>query len=710
MNTDKKKSHIQYILISCLFLVIATLSVYWQVQHFDFVSFDDNEYVYDNFHVKNGITSENLIWAFTAFHSNNWHPLTWLSHMLDCQFYGLNPGLHHLTNLLFHIANSLLLFFIFKQMTGDLWKSGFLAALFALHPLHVESVAWISERKDVLSAFFWLLTLWCYIRYVRRPGLNRYALVLLFFIFGLLSKPMLVTLPFTLFLLDYWPLNRFHYQPLAGNQTKTQIIRLLLEKIPLLTLVPISCLLTFYAQRHGGVVKSIDIFPFQVRIANAIVSYISYIGKMIYPANLAFLYPHPGMPPWWKISGAFFLIITISFLSVKKIKKHPYVIVGWLWYLGTLIPVIGIIQVGMQAMADRYTYIPSIGLLIIAVWGIPEFFANWRNKRIWIAISATTAISIYAIVAWKQVGYWKNSISMLEHTLEVTSNNHIALDSLGVERFKQGKLDDAMSLFLQAARIYPNNPYTHFNMGVALYVKGNIQEAINQYLEAVHIEPNYFQAYSNLGAAFFSLGQTEEAIKHYIKAITIKPDYMDAYINLGIAFDTLGNFENAIKSYNQALHIDPNNINAHYNLAVDLEKIERLDEAILHYSQTIRLRPDFFDAHYRLSVALYKRGRMDEAINSYLEVLRINPDFAEAHNNLGVVLYNKGRVNEAIDHYLKALSIKPDYAEAYNNLGGSYFLKGDTKAAISAFQEALRINPEYANAKKNLQQVLMSQE
>jgi tetratricopeptide (TPR) repeat protein len=693
-----------------LFIAISAIIVYGQVRRHDFVSFDDNEYIYENPRVKSGVTLGNVIWAFTAFHSNNWHPLTWISHMMDCQLFGLNPGPHHLINLFFHIANSLLLFLVFKQMTGHAWKSGCLAALFALHPLHVESVAWISERKDVLSAFFWMLTTGCYIRYVRRPGLARYALALSCFILGLLSKPMLVTLPFTLFLLDYWPLNRLQCLALSVRQNKKQLVRLIVEKIPLLLLVPISCFLTFYAQKHGGVVKSIDVFPLQVRIANAVVSYISYIGKMIFPVKLAFLYPHHGMPPWWKILGAFLLIITLSFLAVKTIKKHPYILVGWLWYLGTLIPVIGIVQVGMQAMADRYTYIPSIGLLIIAVWGIPEVFANRRNKRIWTALSAVTAISIYAGVAWKQVGYWKNSISMLEHTLAVTSRNHVALDSLGVERFKQGKLDEAMDLFLQADRIFPDNPYTHFNMGVALYVKGNTQEAVDQYLEAVRIEPNYFQAYSNLGAACFSLGKTEEAIKHYSKAITIKPDFIDAYINLGIAWDTLGKFENAIQHYTRALHYDPNNVNAHYHLAVDLEKVDRVDEAMSHYSETIRLRPDFFEAHYRLGVSLYKQGRMDEAMRRYSEVLRINPDFAEAHNNLGVILYRKGRVDEAIDRYLKALRLKPDYAEAYNNLGGAYFLKGDAPAAVSAFRAALRINPEYESAKKNLQQVSLSQQ
>ena len=413
-------------ILVCLFLVMATLAVYWQVQNFDFVNFHDDDYVYENRHVKEGLTLESVTWAFTTIHAGNWHPLTWLSHMLDSHVYGMNSGRHHLTNLLFHIANTLLMFMVFRKMTDSLWQSGFVAGLFALHPLHVESVAWVSERKDVLSTFFWMLTKWSYIWYVEHPVVRRYILVVLFFALGLMSKPMLVTLPFVLLLLDFYPLNRFQFQQSDGSanaQQKSIALRLILEKTPLFVLVAMSSAITFYAQKHGGAVASLKVIPLKARVANALVSYANYIGKMVYPSKLTVLYPHPGMLPWWKIAGACFLLVSISFLAIRVVKQSPYFAMGWLWYLGTLVPVIGLVQVGSQSMADRYTYVPLIGIFIIIAWGIPELVAQWRYRKIWLATLATVILTILMAMTWKQVGYWKNSITLFEHTLKVTTNN-----------------------------------------------------------------------------------------------------------------------------------------------------------------------------------------------------------------------------------------------------------------------------------------------
>ena len=406
-------------ILVCLFLVMATLAVYWQVQNYDFVNFDDNDYVYDNRHVQDGLTLKSIIWAFTNIHASNWHPVTWLSHMMDYQLYGMNPGRHHLTNLLFHIANTLLLFLVFRKMTDSLWQSGFVAALFALHPLHVESVAWVSERKDVLSTFFWMLTMWSYIWYVEHPAVKRYILVVLFFALGLMSKPMLVTLPFVLLLLDFYPLNRFQSQQPKGSanaQQRSIALRLILEKIPLFVLVAMSSAMTFYAQKHGKTVASLEVIPLKSRVANALVSYVSYIIKTIYPSKLAVLYPHPGILPWWQIAGACLLLVTISFLAIRVVKQSPYFVVGWLWYLGTLVPVIGLVQVGIQSMADRYTYVPLIGIFIIIVWGIPELVAQWRYRKICLATLATVVLTILMAMTWKKVGYWKSSITLFEHT------------------------------------------------------------------------------------------------------------------------------------------------------------------------------------------------------------------------------------------------------------------------------------------------------
>lgn len=707
-----KKSFLnkRYDILICLFLSITTFSVYWQIHQYDFVSFDDNEYVYDNPHVKSGITLKNIIWAFTAFHSNNWHPLTWMSHMLDCQLFGLNAGCHHFINLLFHVANTLLLFLIFKQMTGSLWKSSFIAAIFALHPLHVESVAWIAERKDVLSAFFWMLTMWSYIRYTMRPTIYKYLMTIIFFAFGLMSKPMVVTLPFVLLLIDYWPLNRFQSYPLSIVKKGRSTTRLILEKAPFLILAPISCFLTYFAQKHGGVIKSLDVFSLKIRLANALISYISYIGKMIYPSKLAFLYPHPGMAAWWKITGSCLLLAVISLLAIKNIKKRPYFIVGWLWYLGTLVPVIGIVQVGMQSMADRYTYIPSIGVLIIIAWSVSELVEHWKHKILWLTAATTVVVSIFTVITWEQIGYWKNSKVMFEHTLEVTTNNYIAHDSLGVEFFNHGNLKEAIYQYSKALQIKPDYHFSHFNIGVAFFQQGRIEDAIDQYIQAIDSEPNYFKARNNLGAAFFVQGKTEKAIKQYMEALKIKPDYIDAHINLAMALDKQGYIEEAIKEYKQALLIDPNNITAHFNLGSDLEKVGIVDEAINHYLQSLTQNPNFVEAHYALGVVLYKQGKLNEAIQHDMQVLRLKPDNPEAHNNLGSVFYQQGHINEAIDQYLQALRIKPDYAEAHNNLGVALFLKRDINAAIASFQEALRINPNYASAKNNLQKVLMMQQ
>lgn len=371
-------------LLISLFLVMAILAVYLQVRNHDFINFDDDLYVTINPHVQAGLTLDSITWAFTSTRASNWHPLTWLSHMLDCQIYGMNPGQHHLTNVLFHILNTLLLFFVFMRMTKDLWQSGFVAALFALHPLHVESVVWLAERKDVLSTFFWMLTLWSYVRYVERSGLNRYLPVLFFFILGLMAKPMLVTLPFVLLLLDYWPLKRFRLGSSEDGQDcrpERFYLGFIWEKIPLFLLSAGSSVITYMVQKSSGAVSTLAVIPVHVRIANAIVSYVSYIGKMIWPHNLTILYPYLKSIIYWQVVGAGLLLAVITVVVFRMMKTKPYVAVGWFWFLGTLVPVIGLVQVGLQAMADRYTYVPLIGLFIMVAWGVPDILGKWRYKK-----------------------------------------------------------------------------------------------------------------------------------------------------------------------------------------------------------------------------------------------------------------------------------------------------------------------------------------
>jgi Tfp pilus assembly protein PilF len=606
VNTHTKNIFAQHRdILVCLFLIICTLSVYWQVHNYDFVNFDDDEYLSDNRHVQVGFTLESIAWAFTTIHASNWHPLTWLSHMMDYQLYGLNPGGHHLTNLLFHIANSLLLFFVFKRMTGQFWQSAFLASLFALHPLHVESVAWISERKDVLSTFFWMLTMWSYIWYVQHPGIDKYLLVLLFFVLGLLSKPMLVTLPFVLLLLDYYPLYRFHKSDGSRNPHQRSIVfRLILEKLPFFVLVVISSAMTFYAQKHGGAVASLDVIPIQLRISNALVSYASYILKMLYPSNLAVLYPHPGILAWWQIAGACFLLLFISFSAVRVIKQSPYFIVGWLWYLGTLVPVIGLVQVGNQSMADRYTYIPLIGIFFIIAWGIPEFVQRWRHVKKLLPIMAITILLILMVVTFIQAGYWKNSITLFEHALRLTKNNRKA----------------------------------HNNLGLALEEQGQMDDAIGHFEEALRISPVYVGAHNNLGNALMEQGQIDDAIKHFEEALRINPDYAKAHYNLGNLLQQQGQIDDAIKHFEEALRINPDYVAAHNNLGLALKEKGLMDDAIKHFEEALRINPDLAEAHNNLGVALFYKGDIDGAIERFRKALQINPKYVAARNNLNKLL------------------------------------------------------------------------
>jgi len=505
INNSNKEFVFKYRDITvCLLLVLVTFAVYWQVYGYDFVGLDDDRYVTENYLVQNGLTTEGILKAFTTFTLGLWTPLTSLSHMLIYDMYGLNPGGHHLANLLFHIANTLLLFFVLRRMTGNLWQCAFVAALFALHPLRVESVAWVTERKDVLSTFFWMLTIWGYLRYVKHPGIYRYLLVILFFILGLMAKPMLVTLPFVLLLLDYWPLYRFQYGH-SGTLDKPRqwklVFHLILEKIPFLVLSVITSVLTCIGVRKEGTVfTSVDVIPYVTRITDALVVYVKYIEKMIWPSKLAVYYPHHEMFSWWEITVACFLFVTMSFLSIRVMKRSPYVIVGWLWYVGTLVPVLGIARAEQQInlIADRFTYVPLIGLFIIIAWGANDLLSRWCYRRIILSIAGGIVISILIILTWKQVQYWENSITLFKHTLKHTSNNYRIHNNLGLALDKQGRTEEAIEHYLQALRIRPDDVDAHNNLGNAFIRKGNIKEAIVHFRKALSINPNNINARNNL--------------------------------------------------------------------------------------------------------------------------------------------------------------------------------------------------------------------
>jgi tetratricopeptide (TPR) repeat protein len=603
---DKKLGKNRSFLI-CLALAISTFAVFYQVRSFAFINLDDQIYVYDNPNIQSGLTLDTVKWAFNIGYAVNWHPLTWLSHSLDWQLFGNNSGAHHLTNLFFHIVNTLLLFVVLKQMTSALWQSAFVAALFALHPLHVESVAWISERKDVLSAFFLFLTIWAYLRYVRQSKIRRYLLIVLFFTLGLMSKAMLVTLPFVLLLLDYWPLERF------GKQ---KISCLILEKVPLFVLSAASSVITFLAQRTGGAVAQVAELGIKFRIYNAINSYVKYIEKMFWPSRLAVFYPHPGENIslfFTVISAVILLIITIIVFAFAK--KRRYLFTGWFWYLGTLIPVIGIVQVGSQALADRYTYITLTGLFIIIAWGLPELLEKWRYRKIILRPVAYMVLAVLAVSTYFQTKLWEDDITLYQHTLNVTENNYSIHTFIAKSFVEHGRIDEAVLHNFQALRIKPDYADALNSLGVAYYKTARLDEAIDCYNKAVKINPRQKEVYSNLGMALAAKGEFDKAILLYNKALQIDPDSFNTRLNLGAALTSSGKLEQAAQEYQKILSIQPRNAVSHNDFGVVLFRQGELDEAIVHFRQAVKINPQYSDARNNLNAALAEKQKTQSTQN-----------------------------------------------------------------------------------------------
>jgi protein O-mannosyl-transferase len=494
------------ILIVCAALIFVTLAAFWQVNHFDFVNIDDNIYVTENNFVRSGITPDGLFWSFITTYGEFWHPLTWLSLMLDGQIYGLHAAGFHLTNLILHLMSALLLFWFFNRATGAVWRSAFVAALFALHPLHVESVTWIAERKDVLSAFFWMLTLCLYVFYIEKPVAKRYLPVLLCFTCGLMSKSMVVTLPVVMLLLDYWPLKRFASKCTESNFTgggsgKT-FLWLLWEKIPFFILSAIFSIGTFLAQQNPTAVK----FTLKSRIANTPVAFMTYLDKTFWPRDLAVFYPFSDQLPAWQVLGASLVILFVSVAVVAAAKRLPYLFVGWLWYAVTLLPVIGIIQVGKQAMADRFTYLPLTGIGIMLGWGVPLLFRHEKTRKTVLFPAGILFIVIISLITWKQCGYWKNSTDLFHHALQVTRNNYLAHNDLGLTLFAEGKIKEAIEHYDEAIRIMPDHMIVYMNRGDAYAKLGRYQSAIENFSEAIRLKPDYAGFYSKRGAVYLNQG------------------------------------------------------------------------------------------------------------------------------------------------------------------------------------------------------------
>lgn len=561
-----------------LALVISTLLVYWQVKDFSYINYDSPEYVFDNYRVQSGLSLSNIQWAFTTTYFSNWHPLTWLSHMLDVELYGLNPGHHHITNVIFHIINTLLLLYFLNKTIGQVLPSAFVAGLFALHPLHVQSVAWIAERKDLLCCLFFLLTLISYVAYQSKPSWSRYCLVLLLFGLGLMAKPMIVTLPCVLLLLDFWPLKRIFFNKAVSKENSQNpsteihgVVRLLVEKIPFFFLSFVSCLLTFYAQKLSGAVASVTELAVPDRIGNALVSYLLYIFKTAWPVNLAIIYPHPGTQPGWLILLAAVCFVLLSCICLSRPLRAPYLLLGWLWFIGTLVPVIGIIQVGIQALADRYTYIPLIGLFIIFSWSLYLCIPKQWNRSLCFSSIATSILLVLSVVSWNQLQYWQNSTSLFTRAIEITENNYVAHNNLGYQFIQNNQFKEAQIQFEKSLQIEPNFEIAQLNLGRSLVHEGKIESGINHYIEALKIKPDYADAHNNLGNALLKINRTREAAHHYLQAIRYNDSLFNAYNNLGALLILDGKYDAAIDILQKAVDLNPKSLETQVNLDTAVE-------------------------------------------------------------------------------------------------------------------------------------------
>jgi len=693
----------------CLFLGALTLLCFWPVTRAGFINYDDQEYVTENPQVLTGLTWNGVVWSFYSTHASNWHPLTWLSHMLDVSVFGPGPFGPHIINLLLHIANSILLFLVLSRMTAAVGRSAIVAALFAIHPVHVESVAWISERKDVLSTFFFLLALMSYVRLVQRRllyptpprglrALDDYALPLACHALGLMCKPMLVTLPCVLLLLDFWPLGRVSG---PGETSWARRVGLLvLEKAPFLTLSTVSCLVTVWVQR--GAIQPIQALPLPERVANALVSYARYCGKALWPTALALPYPHPGRWPAEQVILAALLLAAVSVWVWSLRRTHPFLLTGWFWFLGTLVPVIGLVQVGIQSMADRYTYIPLIGLFIAGVWFIAQELGRRRLRpALGCAITLAT-LAICGMLTRQQSAYWHDSEKLFLHSAAVTENNYVALSNVGGSLFERQRLDEAQHYFQRALQANPTFADAINSIGAIRAAKGD-DESAEWFRKALLFQPGHAKALFNMGNAMSKRGDYTAAVDYFRSSLKVNPLNYEAHNNLACALVKLRRLEDATAHYQLALEGKKDDALIYKNLASALADQGRLDEAILNLKQALRCqKTNDPSTHYSLGLALAIRDRWEEAIQQYTETLRLTPANAEAEYNLGYALRVRKRLDEAAAHLAQAIQLRPEFPLAHYNLGCVLADQGRREEAVAHLREALRQKPDYHEAAQKL--------
>ncbi len=688
-------------------LAICTLTAYLPVLHSGFVNCDDPGYVTKNAVVQGGISLRFLRWAFTTEALSNWHPLTWISHALDCTMFGLNPGFHHAVNLLLHIINTILLYLLFVRLTGRRWGSLFIAAVFALHPLHVESVAWISERKDVLSTLFWLLATGAFVRYTGTSERRWYGLSLLYFVLGLLAKPMLVTLPFVLILLEYWPLQRLRFSATSREQSKGKneftLARSLKEKIPFFILSGCSSLVTFLVQRSAGSVAPSTLLPLQIRVGNAILSYIRYLYKTFIPVDLAVFYPYNARgDPLWEVGAALAVLLVIMIVAWRVRAKQPYVLVGWLWFIGTLIPVIGIVQVGGQSMADRYMYFPLIGLSIMVAWGVPELLRLWKGRTPLIVSVAVLAVISLGAATYRQCKFWKDGITLFTHAISVTTNNHFALNNLGSVLADSGRHAEALTYLQKALQLLPDQIAIRINIARSLAALGRLEDAMVQYRWMETRIPRDPELHKRMGDILLENGRADEAVKEYSQAVELDSTNGSLRRKLAGAYLEEGLPEAARDQCTIALQLDTVDPAIHRILGIiEMDAGER-GSAMHEFNAALAADSNDADSYNFRGLLFERRGEIDNAVADYRHALFHNPDHWNAHYNLGTLLAQKNDLQEAEVHLRRAAELNPGSPDVRVNLGRLFMMRNDPQEAESQFLEALRTDSAHTKAHYNL--------
>ncbi len=701
--------------LMCLLIVAGTLLVYTQVVTHEFISYDDGIYVTNNGYVKAGLSLSNIKRSFSIEGCSirtYYHPVTWLSHMLDSQMYGLNPGMHHLTNVLIHVLNTALLFFLLSSATGSLWASFLAASFFGLHPINVDSVAWLAERKNVLSTTFWMLGILAYIRYAKYRSFMRYLPVPACFALGLLAKPSIVALPGVLILMDFWPLKRIWFDGkftgnmrefASGIKAKESLGLIAAEKIPLVVLSILSVYVSRLSLQHITVPTSV--VPMTLRLENAVVSCVKYLEKMLLPIDLTFFYPYPDYIPVWKVAGAAAIILAITFFSLKELSRRPYILFGWLWYLGTIFPVLGIMQGGQwPEIAERWSYIPLIGIYIAFSWGAVEIVGHLRGIA-----GRKTAIAAILIVmfilsgiTWNQIRYWKDDYALYTHGIKVNPENFVAQNNLGNALLAMNRIDEAVIHYTKAIDISPDFPEPNYNLGVLYLRQKNPDKALGFLKRSIRLNPRDSDAYLSLGMLYLEKGSADEAVSNFLDSQRLSPDNPEVCFNLGMAYYRKGDLDTAIGYFSQTVKIDPQYAEAHYNLGVIHINEMKIQEAVDQFSRTITLNPRHKQAHYNLGKAFSDLGRINESIFHYAEALKIDSGFAPAQQQLYAEKNRKARVESAVQGLEKKHEARPGDLEVLNKLAVYYSLLGMNDKALSCLREVIRVKPASPDAYYNV--------